>query len=82
MRLAASLAFLVLASCQTPSGVTTGSGLPLPPEPSDGSDFILPASGWNLVWSDEFEGAFLDRSKWEVEESCWGGGLLRARSDI
>ena len=74
MRLAASLAFLVLASCQTQSGVTTGSGLPLPPEPSDGSDFILPASGWNLVWSDEFEGAFLDRSKWEVEESCWGGG--------
>lgn len=27
-----------------------------------------------LVWSDEFEGEALDRSKWTPELSCWGGG--------
>lgn len=29
---------------------------------------------WNLVWSDEFNGAELDRTKWKPEISCWGGG--------
>lgn len=29
---------------------------------------------WELVWSDEFEGSELDRTKWKPEESCWGGG--------
>ena len=40
-----------------------------------------PASGaennqsvWELVWSDEFEGTKLDRTKWKPEKSCWGGG--------
>lgn len=31
-------------------------------------------SDWQLVWSDDFDGDSLDRSKWEPEESCWGGG--------
>ena len=31
------------------------------------------AEGWALVWSDEFDGDTLDRSKWLPEESCWGG---------
>ncbi len=30
--------------------------------------------GWKLVWSDEFGGKDLDRSKWTPEISCWGGG--------
>jgi beta-glucanase (GH16 family) len=30
--------------------------------------------GWDIVWSDEFGGTELDRSKWKPEESCWGGG--------
>jgi beta-glucanase (GH16 family) len=30
--------------------------------------------GWGLVWADEFEGSELNRSKWQPEESCWGGG--------
>jgi beta-glucanase (GH16 family) len=30
--------------------------------------------GWQLIWSDEFNGAELDRTKWKPEESCWGGG--------
>ena len=31
-------------------------------------------AGWELVWSDEFDGPELDRSKWTPEVSCWGGG--------
>ena len=31
-------------------------------------------SVWELVWSDEFEGTKLDRTKWKPEKSCWGGG--------
>ena len=34
----------------------------------------LEGAGWELVWSDDFEGDALDRSKWTPEESCWGGG--------
>ena len=30
--------------------------------------------GWGLVWSDEFDGTRLDRTKWKPEQSCWGGG--------
>ena len=30
--------------------------------------------GWELVWSDEFDGAALDRSKWEFEVNARGGG--------
>ena len=30
--------------------------------------------GWQLVWSDEFNTDQLDRSKWQPEKSCWGGG--------
>ena len=33
-----------------------------------------PPSGWQLVWSDEFDGAKLDRSKWGFDVDCWGGG--------
>ena len=29
---------------------------------------------WVLVWSDEFDGAELNRDKWEHEVNCWGGG--------
>ena len=27
-----------------------------------------------MVWSDEFEGASIDRSKWGFDVDCWGGG--------
>jgi beta-glucanase (GH16 family) len=30
--------------------------------------------GWELIWSDEFDGATLDRSKWEFEVNARGGG--------
>jgi beta-glucanase (GH16 family) len=31
-------------------------------------------SGWSLVWSDEFDGDKIDRSKWGYDVDCWGGG--------
>ncbi|MEL7198782.1 MAG: glycoside hydrolase family 16 protein [Pseudomonadota bacterium] len=34
----------------------------------------LDKAGWELVWSDEFDGDALDRSNWLPEQSCWGGG--------
>lgn len=32
------------------------------------------AEDWRLVWSDEFDGQSLDRSKWDFDVDCWGGG--------
>jgi len=32
------------------------------------------AAKWRMVWSDEFDGAGLDLSKWSYEDDCWGGG--------
>jgi beta-glucanase (GH16 family) len=30
--------------------------------------------GWAMVWSDEFEGGSIDRTKWGFDADCWGGG--------
>ncbi|GAA4021275.1 glycoside hydrolase family 16 protein [Sphingomonas swuensis] len=30
--------------------------------------------GWQLVWSDEFDGSSVDRAKWDFDRDCWGGG--------
>lgn len=30
--------------------------------------------GWELVWSDEFDGTEIDEAKWSREVDCWGGG--------
>lgn len=30
--------------------------------------------GWKLVWHDEFDGQQIDRSKWQFEVNCYGGG--------
>jgi beta-glucanase (GH16 family) len=32
------------------------------------------SAGWQLVWSDDFEGTTIDKTKWSFEENCWGGG--------
>ena len=29
---------------------------------------------WQMVWSDEFDGTAVDRSKWSFADDCWGGG--------
>lgn len=44
------------------------------PSVSEKSESANPAPNWKLVWSDEFDGTQLDRSKWKPEVSCWGGG--------
>jgi len=36
--------------------------------------FAQTLPGWELVWSDEFNGESLDRSKWEFEVDAEGGG--------
>ena len=33
---------------------------------------VLPDGEWRLVWSDEFDGAELDLSKWEYRTHIWG----------
>lgn len=57
----------VLMGCQNLMGDTGAVELSYAPSGSDDK-------GWELVWSDEFEGAELDATKWEKEISCWGGG--------
>ncbi|MDQ2076614.1 glycoside hydrolase family 16 protein [Marinimicrobium sp. ABcell2] len=43
------------------------------PEPTD-PDEETPQNGWELVWSDDFEGDQIDTSKWSHEVNCAGGG--------
>lgn len=31
-------------------------------------------AGWKMVWSDEFTATAIDRSKWQFDVDCWGGG--------
>lgn len=55
----------------------TGCSAPAATEPTlDEPEVIAPVdgAGWELVWSDEFDGTELDRSNWTPEQSCWGGG--------
>jgi len=33
-----------------------------------------PVSGWEMVWSDEFDGSSIDSKKWTHEINCDGGG--------
>jgi hypothetical protein len=33
---------------------------------------ILPVGDWELVWSDEFDGTELDRTKWDYRLYFWG----------
>ncbi|MFC3301432.1 glycoside hydrolase family 16 protein [Parvularcula lutaonensis] len=47
---------------------------PVPSTPPSGPDYLPSGKGWNLVWSDEFDGTALDDTKWSAEEACWGGG--------
>ena len=32
----------------------------------------LPAGEWRLIWSDEFDGTELDRTKWDFRLNFWG----------
>jgi len=50
-----------VASSELASSSAASSSAPAAPE-------------WKLVWSDEFDGASIDTSKWNFEKNCWGGG--------
>jgi len=71
-----------LASCATGGEAETSAkqnsqnlaNLPVVAPAPAGPAFHAEGRGWELVWSDEFDGDQLDRILWEVEESCWGGG--------
>ncbi len=47
-----------------------GAPLLMTASPSTAAD----GDGWTLVWSDEFDGTSIDRSKWSLDADCWGGG--------
>jgi beta-glucanase (GH16 family) len=68
MHYALSFLLLILLACVTresvpPPGLTTA-----PP------DTLAPSAYTKLVWSDEFNGSQIDRSKWEHEVNDKGGG--------
>jgi len=48
------------------SSVPVASAPSATPSPTGGS--------WQLVWSDEFDGAALDATRWNMITDCWGGG--------
>ncbi len=56
------------ATTATPATTTTS------PATVEAPESFHPETGWELVWSDEFEGTGLDLGKWDYEENCWGGG--------
>ena len=36
------------------------------------SSYLPEGSNWKLVWSDEFDGTELDRTKWDFRLNFWG----------
>ncbi|WP_394229044.1 family 16 glycosylhydrolase [Shewanella colwelliana] len=45
----------------------------------DNVDISGPATGWEMVWSDEFSGSTIDTAKWTHEIDCAGGGNQEAQ---
>lgn len=43
-------------------------------EAQSGATEVEAPARWSLVWSDEFDGATIDASKWSHTVDCWGGG--------
>lgn len=67
------LSRIISASLLTAGLYSCGSGT------ETNSDFTqvdpsVPVEGWELVWSDEFDGTAIDASKWTHEVNCQGGG--------
>ena len=64
-----------LAGCASVDGTKPAKVIDTATMPGPG-EAREPASeaGWALVWSDEFEGTAIDRTKWDFDLNCWGGG--------
>ena len=75
------LAALLLAGC--------GGGSASPGEVDDRPTTAPPAAGWELVWSDEFDGVTLDAAKWNIQTGDgtaegipgWGNNELQSYQD-
>nr|WP_314446240.1 glycoside hydrolase family 16 protein [uncultured Sphingomonas sp.] len=77
---------LALAGCAGSGRATAPAPAPLGPgsPPKTIAKVTLPApgtsrepareQGWQLIWSDEFEGSAVDPAKWDFDRDCWGGG--------
>jgi beta-glucanase (GH16 family) len=59
----------VSSDCFTPPAPIVDST-----EPSRPCGSACSSAEWDLVWSDEFDGSALNRSKWDHEVDCAGGG--------
>jgi beta-glucanase (GH16 family) len=69
---------LVLIGCGGgSSSKPTATSTPVnsaPASSSKASASSSAATGWNLVWSDEFESSNVDTTQWSFERNCTGGG--------
>jgi len=66
-----------LAACAAPTAQPTPQPTPtftIPPTPAASPTYGWDSSGWNLVWSDEFDGTSIDLKNWHFEKggSGWG----------
>lgn len=67
---AAAAALMAASACSGPDTDTEPD-----PEPEQQAEITpVVGEGWELVWSDEFEGDEIDLTKWTHETNCWGGG--------
>lgn len=79
--LALSLALLVVGCGESADDTTTTASTAEPVETTTAivaepvvASYHPEDKGWELVWSDEFDGDQLDLTKWGYEVNCWGGG--------
>lgn len=62
------------AVVESSSSVTESSSSTPASSSAPASSSVASSNGWELVWSDEFDGTSVDTSKWSYEQNCWGGG--------
>ena len=71
---------IFLSSCgggsqnASPSIMPTPTPTPTPTAAPEPLPFPVVSENWSLIWSDEFDGAEINREDWNLELSCWGGG--------
>ncbi|WP_084618433.1 glycoside hydrolase family 16 protein [Cellvibrio sp. OA-2007] len=83
-KICAAIALVSLAGCggsggggnnKSSAALSSAALSSVAPSSTAASSSSAPATAeWKLVWSDEFDGASIDTSKWNFEKNCWGGG--------